>query len=219
MLFEIKYYLPYIKIKCCFYKNIQHSVNLILLCTQYYICLLYFLKIDSDKGARPFLPSFHPSLSKMLHPVDPCQTQILSIISTVINVSQYLMIIFQYDASRETTYVNSIIQICYASVNRARVKKGRGIFYIYVRIEEGAQIQGSGLSMIMTSIQRPAPPTRYHTYAIINRRGERMMLARGLIYARFRLIFSPRYYITLTIISSSGEKIIEHTMIGDSLSI
>lgn len=123
------------------------------------------------------------------------------------------MIIFQYDASRETTYVNSIIQICYASVNRARVKKGRGIFYIYVRIEEGAQIQGSGLSMIMTSIQRPAPPTRYHTYAIINRRGERMMLARGLIYARFRLIFSPRYYITLTIISSSGEKIIEHTMI------
>lgn len=51
------------------------------------------------------------------------------------------------------------------------------MFYIYIYIhiymyghrEEGARYKGFELSMIMTSIQRPAPTTRYHTYAIINK--------------------------------------------------
>lgn len=44
-------------------------------------------------------------------------------------------------------------------------------------------MQGLELSMIMTSIQRQAPPTRYHTYAIINTGPEYMMFLRGLIHA------------------------------------
>ena len=66
-------------------------------------------------------------------------------------------------------------------------------------------MQGLQLSMIMTSIQRPAPPTRYHTYAIINTGLECMMFLRGLIHA-FPPDFFPRYYIALTIIAWQGRK-------------
>lgn len=56
MLFNINYYVfNCMKITYCSYKNIQHSVNvvdLMLLCTQYYFFLLYFLKIDTFKALR-----------------------------------------------------------------------------------------------------------------------------------------------------------------------
>ena len=91
------------------------------------------------------------------------------------------------------------------------------MFYIYT--QDGSTkrrwdgtTQGLQLSMIMTSIQRPAPPTRYHTYAIINTGLECMMFLRGLIHA-FPPDFFPPLLHCINDYRVAGEKIIEHTII------
>lgn len=75
-----------------------------------------------------------------------------------------------------------------------------------------ARFRGFELSMIMTFIQRPATPTRYHTHTIINTT-ECMMFLRGLIHALPPDFFSPLLHYINDYRRDKGEKIIEHTII------